>query len=207
LVKTFIAGIILGIAAGGAALYFIPVVDQYRERSMISVAPNGGNRETFHINIPMDRIMVGAADQPSPLPVGLEWPEVAQFGGLRVELFKVRNGKDAVIGVASRMAASSGATGDTIEWVLHMPARGSIYVTMRPEAVDGGYRLGEVRSGTREFDTLLGALTERWIADASGSDDAPAGRIELQTSLVAQYDGSDDDDAAPSSAATEEAPR
>ena len=89
------------------------------------------------------------------------------------------------MGVASRMAASNAEFGDIIEWVLHLPARGSAYVTMQPDAVEGGYRIGTLSAGSREFSTLKGQVTERWIADTSGSEDAPTGRIELQTSLVA----------------------
>lgn len=181
--KSFIVGILLGIAAGGAGLYFLPVVSQSREHSIIAVAPNGGNMESFHVNVPMDRIMVGAQQQREPLPAGLEWPLDDALADARAELFKIRNAKDAVIGVASRLAASN-ETDSIIEWVLHLPARGSVYVTMQAEPVDGGYRRGDVRAGTREFAALHGRLTERWIADTSGSEDAPAGRIELVTAFV-----------------------
>lgn len=188
MVKSFIVGIVLGIAGGGAALYYIPVVDQYREQSMIVVTPNVGNTEAFHVNVPMDRIMVGAPAQPSPLPVGLEWPVDEQLAGIRAELFKVRNGKDAVVGVASRIAASNEDSSAVIEWVLHLPSRGSVYVTLKPEATEDGYRIGEMRAGTREFAALSGRITERWVADTSGSEDAPAGRIELMTALVSQLE-------------------
>lgn len=192
LVRTLIAGIILGIVAAGAGLYYVPAVDQFREQSMITVNPNGGNTEIFQVNVPMDRIMIGAPGQATPLPVGLVWPDDAELAGLRAELFKVRNRKDAVVGIASRLAAD----GDSgiIEWVLHLPARGSVYVTMQPEAVEGGYRVGQFRAGTRDFDDMRGQLTERWVADSSGNEDAPAGRIELRTSFVALYDESADDE-------------
>ena len=195
MIRTLIAGIILGIAAGGAGLYYLPAVDQHRDRSMITVNPNGGNAEVFQVNVPMDRIMIGAPGRATPLPVGLEWPTDVELAGLRAELFKLRNRKDAVVGVASRMAVDDGS--GLIEWVLHLPARGSVYVTMQPDAVEGGYRLGQFRAGTRDFDNMRGQLTERWVADTSGSDDAPAGRIELRTSFVALFDDSADDETQP----------
>ena len=182
----------MGIVSGGVALYYVPVVDQHREQSMISVSPNGGNTEVFHVNVPIDRIMIGTPDSSAPLPAGLQWPDSPELAGLRAELFKIRNGKDAVVGVASRVAARTEEDVDLIEWVLHLPARGSIYITMQPDAVEGGYRQGIYRAGTRDFADLIGRVTERWIADTSGSEDAPAGRIELLTAFVATQDALDE---------------
>jgi hypothetical protein len=186
LIKSFLAGIILGIAACGTALYLMPVVDQHREVSMIIVNPNGRNAESFHVNVPMDRVMTGAPEQKVPFPADLEWPSDEQFSDIRAELFKIRNGKDKVVGVASRIAAGGDDSDAIIEWVLHLPARGSVYLSMRPETVNGGYRAGELLSGTREFASLQGQVSERWVADTSGLEGAPAGRIELRTQFVAR---------------------
>ena len=89
-----------------------------------------------------------------------------------------------MVGVASRISASHVVSGDIIEWVLHLPARGSAYVGMQAEAADGGHRVGELISGTREFADLRGPATERWVADGSGSDGAGSGRIEIKTAFV-----------------------
>ena len=184
--RTFILGILLGIAAAGAALHYVPAVNQFREQSLIVVHPNHGNTESFHVNVPMDRIMIGAAAQKDPLPAGLEWPADEQFADTRAELFKIRNAKDAVVGVASRLAASGAEAGDIIEWVLHLPARGSVFVAMQTAPAEEGYRIGELRAGTREFEDLHGRVTERWVADTTGLEDAPAGRIELITAFVSR---------------------
>lgn len=181
--RTFFAGVFLGAAAAGAALYFIPIVDQVRETSLISVTPNGGTSEIFHANIPTDRIMVGAPNQATPLPTGLIWPDDELFAHTRTELFKIRDSKDAVVGVASRIAASD-EYGDLVEWTLHLPARGSAYVLLRPKQAVDGVRVGDLRTGTQEFANLVGQVSERWIADTTGADDAPAGRIELQARFV-----------------------
>lgn len=182
--KTFIIGLLLGLVAAAAAVSYVPVVDQHREASVISVNPNGGVKEVFHINIPMDRVMAGSSTLRQPLPVGLQWPDDEQFGGLRSELFKVRNERDTVVGVASRMASKDEQLGNIIEWVVHLPARGSIYVRMQNAVAEGGYRLGQIRSGSREFENLQGEVAERWIADSSGSEEAPAGKIELVSQFV-----------------------
>jgi len=163
----------------------MPTVNHVRENSMITVIPNVGNTEVFHANVPTDRIMIGAPRQEPPLPAGLDWPDDELFSGIRAELFKIRNANDTVVGVASRMAGSN-ENNDIVEWMLHLPARGSVYVTMRPLADEGGYRAGELRAGTDEFSGLLGQVIERWVADTSGVDLAPEGRIELITAFVAE---------------------
>ena len=74
------------------------------------VAPNGGNVESFHINIPMDQVMVGAADEASGYPAGLEWPDDEILANVSAEIFKVRNERDTVIGVAARTVAKEEST-------------------------------------------------------------------------------------------------
>ena len=185
MLKTFIVGVILGIAAAATALYAYPAVDQHREASIVSVAPNGGNIEAFHVNVPMDRIMMGAQGRANPLPVGMQWPDDEKLADVRVELFKIRNAKDVVIGVASRTAAASSGT-DIIDWVLHFPARGSLYVSMPAVAVEGGYRQGAIEAGSREFAPLSGFMTERWIADEMS--EKGHGRLELLARYVGEQE-------------------
>lgn len=186
LLKTFLIGIVLGLAAAAGVLYAVPVVDQVREASIVTVAPNGGNTEVFHVNIPMDRIMSGAPGQ-ATVPPDLQWPADEALAGIRTELFKIRNARDAVVGVAVRAAAENG--GETvIDWVLHLPARGSVFVNMDVTPREGGFRIGEIRAGSQEFATLSGLMTEHWIVNESADEDAPAGRIELQATYVGQLE-------------------
>ena len=187
MLKTLIFGFLLGVVGTVAAAYYVPVVDQYRESSVISVSPNGGNTESFRINIPTDRIMTGAPRQAEPLPPGLQWPVDQHFDGVRVELFKVRNARDTVIGVASRMVAESESIEDSVEWVLHIPARGTFYVTMLPQPADGVSRAGAIRAGTREFRPMQGEVSERWVPNTDDDIDAPDGHIELLASFVGTF--------------------
>jgi hypothetical protein len=188
MVKILVFGFLLGIVGTIAAVYYLPVVDQHRESSIIAVAPNGGNTEAFYMNIPMDRIMVGAPNQAEPLPPGMEWPVGEAFSGLHAELFKIRNADETVIGVASRVASESEEFGDIIEWVVHLPARGTFYISMPPDSVDGVHRVGTLRAGTREFGTMNGRVSERWVANTDDDqEDAPDGRIELVTSFVGEF--------------------
>ncbi len=183
LLKTFLIGVLLGITAAAGALYSLPAVDQHREVSLVTVAPNGGNQESFHVNIPMDRIMVGTAGQKSGLPAGLNWPQDDVLAGVSAELFKIRNARDVVVGIAARTVAKEEES-DVIDWVLHLPARGTFFVNMAPDAQEGGQRIGRLRTGSNEFAQLQGFVTERWVADTSGAEDAPVGRIELLATYV-----------------------
>jgi hypothetical protein len=185
LIKIFFVGILLGIAAAAGALYALPVVDQAREVSITTVAPNGGNVEVFRINIPTDRVMMAPSGQATPVPSGLQWPDIEVLAGVRTEMFKIRNAHDVVIGVAIRNAATNeGQNG--IDWVLHLPARGSVFVNMDAEPQEGGYRIGRFRAGSREFATLSGAMVERWVASTSDREGASAGHIELQATYVGE---------------------
>ena len=188
MIKTLTFGFVAGLVGTVAAAYYLPVVDQYREPSVVSVTPNGGNTESFHANFPMDRIMVGAPNQANPLPAGLDWPDVESLSGVGAELFKIRNARDTVIGVASRVVLKNDRFGDAIEWVVHLPARGTFYLTMPPDSVDGVHRVGKLRAGTREFETMNGSASERWVDNAAEIEEgAPIGRIELVTTFVGSF--------------------
>lgn len=185
--RTFLIGIVLGVAAAAGALYAIPAVDQDREASILAVAPNGGTIEQFQINIPMDRVVVGTPSAAEPVPQGLDWPADPQFSGVRTELFKIRNARDSVVGVGVRTAASSGDE-DVIDWLLHLPARGSLFISMETAPRDNGVRVGRILSGTREFAELRGSLAERWVANESDDEDAPLGRIELRVASIGELE-------------------
>jgi len=180
-------GILLGAAVAAGALHAIPVVDQHREVSYVSVAPNGGNLEEFHINMPVDRVMLGSPGQASGFPAGMEWPEDDILSTFGAEIFKVRNSRDVVIGVAARAHAQEPGD-DVIDWVLHLPARGSLFINMNTAAVEGGGRVGQIRAGTREFQSMSGFIAERWVADTSDEEDSPDGRIELLATYVGEQE-------------------
>ena len=181
--KTFVIGLVLGIAVAAGALYAFPAVDQARETSIMRVAPNGGTVESFHVNIPMDRVMSGSQAGGNPVPPGLEWPQDPILAEVRTEMFKIRNARDAVVGVATRTAARRDDE-IVIDWLLHLPARGSLFASMEVQPREDGTRTGRIRSGAREFGKLSGSLAERWVANTSDEEDAPTGRIELRASYI-----------------------
>ena len=179
--KLFGFGVFLGIALSGAAAYLLPVADLHREASIVSVQPNGGNSESWRIHVPDDRIFAGSRDPAGWTPEGVQWPTHLSAANIEGEVFKVRNTNDVVIGLASRIATGAGV----VEWVLHFPARGSLYFPMSAEAGPDGVRRGSLRAGTREFAERRGSLRERYLP---GGDDG--GTIELLSILVAAEDRS-----------------
>jgi hypothetical protein len=187
LFKTFIFGIFLGVAGAGALAYSVPPVDLHREASHITVRANGGNNEIYRINLPRDRILVGIAGVENALPAGLEWPDEQLLGDLQAEMFKLRDRNNKVIGVASRLASASEATGSFIEWTLHIPARGTVYLQMELAPTAEGHRNGTLTAGTREFETLNGRIREQFISEVEDEEFDGIGRIELITSFVGVY--------------------
>lgn len=175
--RTFVFGILLGFSLVAAALHFVPAVNQHRESSLMSVQPNGGTLETFHIELPQDRIMAGGAGTEA-FPAALDWPAAA--GDTRAELFKVRNERGIVVGVASRLAGREQDGRDLVEWAVHLPARGTMFLSLRPEAARGDYA-GRVRAGTREFSGLTGSARESAQAVSGDGDEQIDARIELVT--------------------------
>jgi hypothetical protein len=185
LIKALLAGIVVGALGTGALAWYVPAVDLHRERSLISVVPNGGNHEYFYIGLPGDRIMVGLPNDDSALPADLAWPGDEHLPGLQAEIFKLRDKNSAVVGVASRLASAGEPTGPFIEWIVHLPARGTLYVNMDITPDEEGLRAGTVRAGTNDFATLTGTMSERLVTDVGGESDVNK-RIELKTFLVGQ---------------------
>jgi hypothetical protein len=178
---------LLGLAAAAGLTYSVELVDLHREPSHISVQANGGNLETFRIDLPRDRILVGLAGEQNALPAELDWPSDALFGNLQAEMFKVRDRYDVVVGVASRLASASEETGPFIEWVLHLPARGTLYLQMDVTPAPEGHRNGRMLAGTRDFVTMHGNAREQFVTDIESSDSGVQGRIELITVLVGTF--------------------
>jgi hypothetical protein len=185
MLKLFLTGIVLGILAAAGTLYGYPAVDQHREASLVKVAPNGGTVESFYISLPDDRIMSRSPGGQSSIPENLAWPAGERFESAQFDIYKLRNERDVVVGIASRAAADE-QSGALVEWVLHLPARGSQFISMQQQRDSAGVRSGALRAGSREFDGREGSVAVRWVADTSGRQDAPDGRIELKTSYVSK---------------------
>ena len=186
MIKIFFIGLILGVAGAASTLYFSQAVNLHREASLISVRPNGGNAEAFHINLPQDRIFAARRneDKSSTFPPGLQWPEDKALDGAASEIFKLRNSDDVVVGIAARMSNARETSGAFIQWMLHLPARGSMFLRMQLKPSEGGLRNGLLMAGTREFEVLNGSVSEYLNTDVADAEYEITGRLELITALV-----------------------
>ena len=181
MIKTFTLGVLLGLAGSAGLIYSLPAVNLDREQSIIAVQPNGGNREVFFVNLPGDRIMAGKSGTPAAFPAGAQWPGHLDGDNLQAEVFKIRNSDDRVVGVASRIAGSDPQA--FVEWAVHLPARGTMYMLMDGDVGESGTRLGGLRAGTREFEERRGPATERFVAAGDDYNDNE-GRLEIVTVFV-----------------------
>lgn len=174
--KTFFLGVIIGVATVWSGFYFYQPIDVTREKSVVKLVPNGINEEVFRINVPRDVVL---NDNPqNPTPVNLDWSSAAFLGDTQVNLFKVRDVNGRVVGVASRIVNNDVSEESVSEWLLHLPARGNLYVVMSGKRTsDGGYE-GRIQEGTGDFEGRVGLLTERFLKDA-GLATEPESAIEL----------------------------
>jgi len=189
LIKTFIFGLILGLVGAAALFYSNQLVDLRREASLISVRPNGGNRESFYINLPQDRILAGAQseNQSDLYPPGLLWPDDPSLKRAETEIFKIRNSDDVVVGIGARISNAHDASGAFIQWMLHLPARGSMFVRMQLQPSKDGHRKGLLMAGTREFELLNGDVGEYYNSAVANDEYEISGRLELHTQLVGTH--------------------
>lgn len=185
MIKLFTFGVVLGLAASVGVLYAFPAVDLERESSIVSVQPNGGTRERFQVALPADRLMAGRGGR-SSYPTDMLWPETLASLPADVELFKVRDEQSRVVGIGSRLVVRGDAP--YVEWALHLPARGTMYLNIDGRPAAEGGRRGTLRGGTREFLGRSGFAGERFLS-AEGKD-AGEGILELVTITIAEAEQS-----------------
>ena len=181
--KTFLIGLSLGLLSAGALSSYFPSVDLHREPSLISVQPNGGAVEDFFINLPGDRILNILPQSSQRGPLSFKGTLGSHNIDVQAEIFKIRNQNSTVIGLGSRLSSSRESTGGFVEWSLHFPARGSMYIKMQLTPANGGIRNGELVSGTRDFGNLSGSITER-ILTLAAQKPAIDVQIHLQAVLI-----------------------
>ena len=147
----------------------------HRESSVLTAIPNGSVEEIFHVTLPRDLVFAGSPAQ--VIPQGSDWSEAEFLGDLRVNLFKIRNQNDRVVGLASRFSGRGNGDESFTEWLVHLPARGTLYAVMVASRSDEGVRSGHLQKGTREFASRGGSIVEKF--SNVKTDEEPKTIIEL----------------------------
>ena len=102
--------------------------------------------------------------------------DIDALDGSQVEIFKLRDRNDNVVGIATRVSSVSDSSGPFIQWMLHLPARGTVFARMGLGTTVEGVRDGLLVAGTREFETLNGYVREYFNNDVPQDDREISGR-------------------------------
>lgn len=119
-------GVVLTVLA--AAVYPLPA--HLRQRSIINVVPDGGREEVFAVYWPEDRVQLlpAAGGQALEAMGAAAVLRGADGRPASVEVFRLRDAEDRVIGLASRSTTTLSATAQGSDWVLLVPSRGSLFL-------------------------------------------------------------------------------
>lgn len=210
LARLFYASVLAGVVLALLLAAIYPLPEHLRQRSIINVIPDGGREEVFSVHWPEDRLQPWQAAEGQGIGQAgaaavLAGPDGRQAS---VEVFRLRDAEERVIGLASRSTAALGAVDPGSDWVLLIPSRGSLFlhqldsrdaapvsravesaafwqgrrqwrITAGPAA--GG--AGRVAGGSGEFGGLAGSYDEVWQLEPGGDGGASRGRILLTTRL------------------------
>lgn len=201
--RLFIIAFVAGLSVIALAIAFWPLPIHTRYRSLITVPPDGGRQEEFIIHWPEDRIGRPGEERsgtPASAAVGVAVLEDSAGQRVSVELFRVRDAEDNVIGVASRLAGTGGAVADPLRsasnWLLLIPSRGALFLaqtdvldtTVREQATaDGNAGLPPAQSAA------FWADRQRLLVTASAratTGSATTGRVLRGTNEFAGLEGS-----------------
>ena len=185
------------------AARFYPLPTHVRYLSENIVLPNGGRQETFTVELPSDRIALPKFARAAPYPQQV----FSSDGQERVmaEMYRLRNSKGTVIGIATKMTGRVPAAARrsvwVSDWILLLPSRGALLLNQvnarrgsgpaatTPGAVEvtagpAPEGSGIVIRGTDEFAGLGGTYSETLRVEHIDAGGVAHGRIELLTRLA-----------------------
>ncbi len=174
--------------------YFYPLPDNAVIRSATESIPNGGRKEDFYINLELDRIAPAQEVRVAGFPVR----EISSRGNqvIRAEVFKLRNSRREVIGLASRMTGLApdvlGEPEVVVNWLLMIPGRGGLMLSqgdmpaagLLPDGIP--FKQGLFVSGDGVFADLVGSYAEAELFEDMNSDGTDEPVVLLSTRLQAR---------------------
>jgi hypothetical protein len=132
LARIFYASVLGGVLLTCLLAAVYPLPQHERFRSAISVIADGGREESFFVDWPQDRIGLRESAGLVRAAGALVLP-VAGRAGPSAELFRLRDAAGNVVGLASRVTSGrrvgDGPEVQGTDWVLLLPARGTLFLT------------------------------------------------------------------------------
>ena len=156
-----IIGFLAGIGSVAALAYTTPFLEQERVHAETRVVPNGGRLEKFEIRGESDLLSStpGVLGEMPLFPNSAAWyPERAPFVG-DTQIYRLRNENAVVVGTAILREEA-----ESVEWILHLPARGTLVLKGEGTALAGA---GQIQRGLREFSNLNGVWDARRDEDGT----------------------------------------
>lgn len=130
--RLFYGSVLVGVLLAVLAAGVFPLPRHERYRSDITVIADGGRAETFLIQWPQDRVVLGAAPGLRQIGAAIALDE-GDPAGASVEVYRLRDSAGNVVGLASRStsqrAAAGGSSVQGTDWVLLLPSRGALFLT------------------------------------------------------------------------------
>ena len=193
-IKTLIAWFVVGLLLALAAAYTYPLPTNVRVRADAESVANGGRKEDFFVNLDKDRI----TSTQEVLVAAYPEQRMVRTGNqvIRAELFKVRNSRREVIGIASRMTGVvSGVVGEAeiaVNWLVLLPSRGGFLLAQRPqvnaETLPESLQIlqGEIIAGDQDFAGLFGRYVQSTKFEDTDDDGVEETIILLSTHLKSE---------------------
>ena len=199
----FFAGFLSAFALVLLAAGFYPLPSHIRYLSENIVLPNGGRQETFTIELPSDRIALPKFARTALYPQQRFSPDGQ--GRITAEMYRLRNSRGTVIGIATKMTGRVPGTAPrsawVSDWILLLPSRGALLLNqvnarraLQPVAttpievqVTAGPApegAGIVIRGTDEFAGLRGTYSETLRVEHIDAGGVTHGQIDLVTRLA-----------------------
>jgi hypothetical protein len=197
LIRVFLVSFVLGLLATVVVARFFPFPEPPRVYSEASALANGGREEVFLIRLPEDRLGSPRAATTSDFPQ----QSFSAVGKHRImaELFRIRDAKGRVIGIASRMNGTvpdqqQGSEAAT-DWMLLLPGRGALVMSRAAVEVGGERKFqvdrmgfsfansGPLIAGSGDFAELSGFYEEATDVEKIDSRGQVHGLVRLRTRL------------------------
>lgn len=158
--KALISGFLLSFVVAVALSATVGPINHEYTSSVTRVTVEG-RLETFQIRLPDDRIVMTATAEASgtSFPEGLSLPYAKTEAAMALDVYRLRDANDKVIGLASRLAGEASE-----DWMIFIAARGAMYLSARERLIDdSGHDVvrGEILDGSRLMKGQTGAFSLR----------------------------------------------